>query len=231
MKNLRSRRLVLAIACWVAAATSSADWLVTRNGERIETRGGWDVQGRMVVFTSASGTLSSIRLSEVDLDASAEATERAMATSAMEPEARPAPKRPVRVITTEDVGEGVPGAEGPDLLIERLRQAHEYKDVGLAMGLVNWQDVPESMRPDIETQFDWMMERRIRNIRFVPADPEQASPQQVQDDVAYEPNVEVAGKIEIDFVPDPDQAEVLLTFYVGTRLGSYFLAAPREAAD
>ena len=155
----------------------------------------------------------------------------AVAPPAVAPEATPAVKRPVRVITTEDVGEGVPGADGPDLLIERLRQAYGYQDVGLAMGLVNWQDVPESMRGDIENQFEWMMDQRIRNIRFVAADPEQANLRQIQDDVAYEPNVEVAGKIEIDFVPDPDQAEVLLTFQVGTRLGSFFIAAPREIAD
>ena len=235
MMNLRSRWLVLAVACWMTAAAASADWLVTRNGERIETQGAWQVKGRMVVFTSAAGTLSSMRTAEVDLDASTEATQQAAAAAAApiaaEPEEPVRKRRSVRVITTEDIGEGVPGAEGTDLLIERLRQAHGYQDVGLAMGLVNWQDVPESMRGDIETQFEWMMERRIRDIRFVPAEPEEASPQQVQDGVAYEPNVEVAGKIEVSFVPDPDQDEVLLTFHVGTRLNSYFLAAPRETSD
>ncbi len=231
MMNPRCRRLVLAIACWLAASTLSADWLLTRDGERVETQGAWRVEGRMVIFTSAKGALSSIRLSEVDLDASAEATTRDLDVAPATPEAPAPDRKSVHVITTEDVGEGVPGAEGPDLLVERLRRAHSYQDIGLAMGLVNWQDVPESMRPDIESQFEWMMERRIRTIRFVPVDPEQPSPQQIQDDVAYELNIEPAGKIEVDFVPDPDQAEVLLTFHVGSRLGSYFIAAPRQAAD
>ncbi len=222
-------------ACWMMAAAVHADWLVTRAGERIETRGGWEVKGRMVVFTQPSGTLSSIRLSEVDLDASAAATAEAAASAARPAApAPPPPRKPTRVITTDDVGQGVPGAEGGELLVERLRQAHTYKDVGLAMGLVNWQDVPDGVRAYIQTQFEWMMERRIRNIRYVEADPEaleEEAQQVVQDDVLYEPNVDLAGKLEIDFFPDPDQAELALTFQVGTRLGSYFIAAPREVDE
>lgn len=233
MNDLK-RTTTLVLICWLAAATAHADWLVTQAGERIETRGGWEVRGRAVIFTRPNGTLSSLRLSQVDLEASAEATERAAAAADAADAAPPqpsAPRQPVRVITTEDVGEGQPGAEGPELLIERLRQAHRFQDLGLALGLINWQDVPESMRQDIENRFQWMIDHPIRNIRFVAADPDEANLQQVQDDVVYEPNVEVAGSIEIEFVPDPDEAEVLLKFPVGTRLGTYFIAAPREAAN
>ncbi len=222
-------------ACWIMPATGHADWLVTRAGERVETQGGWEVKGRMVVFTQPTGTLSSLRLSEVDLDASNEATADAAAAAARPAAPEPATAdRPARVITTDDVGQGVPGAEGGELLVERLRQAHSFKDVGLAMGLVNWQDVPDGMRNYIQTQFEWMMERRIRNLRYVATEPEELeeeAQQVLQDDVLYEPNVEVAGKLEVEFFPDPDQAELTLTFMVGTRLGSYFIAAPREVPE
>lgn len=227
----RTRRLVWMLAGWLTASTAAADWLVTRDGERIETRGAWEARGRRVVFTSTSGTLSSIRLSEIDLEASREATARALLAEApaQETPPPPAPPPPALVITTEDVGEGTPGAQGPDLLVERLRMAHRFGDAGLAMSLVNWEDVPESMRPDIESQFAWMMERRVRDVRFVPAEADAEGPQQVQDGVAYELNLEPAGTIEVDFVPDPDQDELRLTFHVGSRLGVYFIAAPREA--
>ncbi len=101
------------------------------------------------------------------------------------------------------------------------------------MGLVNWQDAPEGVRGYIQTQFEWMMERRIRSIRFIEADPEDLEDglQELQDDVLYEPNVDVAGKMEIQFIPDPDQDKVSLTFEVGTRLGVFFIAAPREVVE
>ncbi len=230
----------LPILCWLVAsgmfaATASADWLVTRAGERVETEGGWQVKGRMVVFTQPGGKLSSLRLSEVDLDASREATARAAEAAAQPaaPAAAPPARPPARVITTDDVGAGVPGAEGADLLVERLREAHRFKDVDLAMGLVNWQDAPTGVRNLYQGQFEWMMGRRIRSLQFVAASPEEIeeAQQAVIDDVLYESNVEVAGTIEIDFFPDPDQLEVALSFQVGTRLGVYFIAAPREVGE
>lgn len=231
--SLASRRILgWIVAGGLLASASGADWLVTRSGERIETEDGWQIKGRMVVFTRPGGTLSSIRLSEIDLEASREATAAAETTARPAPTAAPPPRRPARVITTDDIGEGAPGVDGGDLLAERLRLAHTYKDVGLAMGLVNWQDVPEGMRNDIRTRFEWMMERRIRNVRFIAAGPEELEAERaLVDDVLYEPNVEVAGKIEVDFIPDPDQSELSLTFRVGTRLGSYFIAAPREVDE
>ncbi len=95
---------------WLAAlaallpAAAAADWLVTRDGDRLETRGPWEVRGRLVVFTSAAGTLSSLRLDEVDLEASREATREAAAPpppAAAEPPA--APPRPALVLTDRDV--------------------------------------------------------------------------------------------------------------------------------
>jgi len=234
IKAALSVSALLVLTLLLTARVAYADWLVTQAGERIETRGGWQIKGRMVVFTGTNGTLQSLRSADIDLDASNAATEEAAAVAAAPPPAppqAPPPKKASRKITTEDVGEGQVGAEGTDLLIERLQLAHRYQDASLATSLVNWQDVPETMHKDIESQFEWMMDQRIRNIRFVPREPEEIDFEKVQDEIAYEPNLEVAGKIEIDFVPKPDEAEVLLTFFVGTRLGSYFIAAPREAAE
>ncbi len=66
--------LVLALAGLPAAA----DWLVTTEGQRIETKGPWQVKGKLVVFSRSNGTLASVRLSEIDLDASRKATEDAL---------------------------------------------------------------------------------------------------------------------------------------------------------
>jgi hypothetical protein len=84
------------------AVPASADWLLTREGARIETRGGWEIKGKMVVFTLGNGTLSSLRLAEVDLEASRKATEAAKAPRPAAPPA--APKKPVLVLTDADVG-------------------------------------------------------------------------------------------------------------------------------
>lgn len=86
---------------WTAPA--SADWLVTREGGKVETQGAWKVQGKRVVFTAKDGTLASLRLAEVDLDASREATSAALQAKAAET-AKPAapPKKAVRVLTDKD---------------------------------------------------------------------------------------------------------------------------------
>ncbi len=88
-----------------------ADWLVTRDGARIETRGAWEVRGKLVVFELASGQLSSLRLSAVDLEASDEATAAAAARAAL-PEAAEVPTAPAKavfVLTDEDVAHVGPG--------------------------------------------------------------------------------------------------------------------------
>ena len=98
---------LLALAALVGAAgPARADWLVTREGARVETRGAWSVKGKLVVFETAAGKLSSLRVADVDLDASRRATEEAVAAQAQaeaEPERPAERKKPVRVITDKDV--------------------------------------------------------------------------------------------------------------------------------
>lgn len=99
-------RLSTLLAMLLAAVASPvvADWLVTHDGVQIETRGPWEIQGKVVVFRLPNGTLSSINLSELDLNAS----DRLTATRSQpepKPQQRPQtkPRKPAFVITDEDV--------------------------------------------------------------------------------------------------------------------------------
>ena len=93
------------------AAGAAADVLVLRDGSRIETEGKWETKGRQLVFKTASGTLATVRASEVDLAASQQATADAAAPKAEAAAARKAPeKRPVLVLTDKDVPKALPEA-------------------------------------------------------------------------------------------------------------------------
>lgn len=112
--SLRSAAFLLALATLLQAGAPAspamADWLVTRDGARLETRGAWSVKGKLVVFQDAAGKLSSLRVAEVDLDASHRATEEAVVAAAQadaEPE-KPERRRSVRVITDKDVRPAAP---------------------------------------------------------------------------------------------------------------------------
>jgi len=85
-----------------AAAPAGADWLVMRDGGKVETKGPWKVDGRRVLFSQLNGTLSMLRTEEVDLDRSAIETARAVEAAAAVP--APEPKRaPVLVLTEKDL--------------------------------------------------------------------------------------------------------------------------------
>jgi len=100
----RSTAAALAAALLaLAAMPASADWLVTRQGGRVETKGAWQTKGKLVVFTLPDGKLSSLRLSEVDLDASRRATEEAAAAQAAPPPpAEPQKPREAKVVLTDE---------------------------------------------------------------------------------------------------------------------------------
>ena len=114
-------KLRFALALFVAfscAAPMAADWLVTREGARIETEGPWETRGRLVVFTLPNGTLSSMRASELDLTASEQATEEALHAAAAPPPPpleAPPPSEPVLILTNRDIRSAIPAnrvAEG-----------------------------------------------------------------------------------------------------------------------
>lgn len=110
----RPRRTVLGLAkvwglgLWVPlmlAPPLLADVLVTQEGAQVETRGAWRIEGRQVVFELPNGTLSALRLSEVDLDASRAATQAANeARSNVVEAAAPKEREPVLTITNESLG-------------------------------------------------------------------------------------------------------------------------------
>lgn len=233
MKTRRTIHWAL-LAALVLVPEVRGDWLVTREGQRIETRGAWEVRGRMIVFTAPAGTLSSIRLSEIDLDASrrlSEAAQRAAeeAAAAAEP-AEDGPREPVMTLTDRDVGRAELGAVGPEALVERLRNAHRLGDARLAISLVNWQDAAPAYRSFLENELRWLMGRRLRDVQLIEVEPGE-NLEQVQDGVAYEPNVDVTHRLEIDLVPDADDDRLVLSLYVGTRLGAYHIAAARRVDD
>jgi hypothetical protein len=93
------------LALLMAGSPVAGDWLVTREGARVETKGPWRVKGKLVVFTEKGGRLSSMRLAEVDLAASGQATRDAEAEASKPPEPAPEPpkKKSVRVVTDADV--------------------------------------------------------------------------------------------------------------------------------
>lgn len=70
----RKVRSSLVLLTALLPAAGRADWLVLRTGERVETKGHWTVKGKQVVYTSPNQALLSVRLSEVDLEASTRAS-------------------------------------------------------------------------------------------------------------------------------------------------------------
>ncbi|MCP4664430.1 MAG: hypothetical protein GY856_54295 [bacterium] len=94
----------LAVLLLAGSLPAAADWLVMRDGSQLETQGPWKKKGAQIIFTSVKGVLSSVRASEVDLDASASVTvaARNAATPAEEEEAEVSGTAAV-VITDRDV--------------------------------------------------------------------------------------------------------------------------------
>jgi hypothetical protein len=137
--KIRSTLAVLLLAAILGAAgPAAADWLVTKEGAKVETKGAWTVKGKLVVFKTPDGKLSSLRASDVDLDASRNATEEAVAASAQadaEPEKPVEHKKAVRVITDKDVRQaaapGTPAgapASGPGVLVSSWKQDQDSED-------------------------------------------------------------------------------------------------------
>jgi hypothetical protein len=92
----------LALAALALAAPALAgDWLVTIDGERIETSGPWRVEGRRVVFHLPNGTLTALRAEQVDLDQSRVASSEQPQPQPLAPAAAARPA--VLVLTDENV--------------------------------------------------------------------------------------------------------------------------------
>jgi len=104
------------LALGLAHLPARADWLVTNEGGRVETKGPWQMKGKLVVFTRAGdGALASLLASEVDLDASAKATADAK-IQATAPPPPVVPQKKLAVLTDKDFRKPAPAgaAAAPD---------------------------------------------------------------------------------------------------------------------
>jgi hypothetical protein len=115
----RTARWAMLALLAVAAPAAWADWIVTKDGGKFEIKGAWAQKGKMVVFTTPNGTLSSLRGDRIDFDASKRATEAAKKEAEApdsEPPADPAKakKKSVWVLTDKDFKKGAQAAEPAD---------------------------------------------------------------------------------------------------------------------
>jgi hypothetical protein len=135
-----------------APAPAGADWLVTRDGGRVETQGAWKVQGKRVVFTAKDGTLASLRLAEVDLDASRQATSAAaQATKERAARAAAPPKKSVRVLTDKDFARPAPvppasAAEGADPAAAPAAAGEAAPPSSSALQVASWKQERDAQR-------------------------------------------------------------------------------------
>ena len=160
MTRKRLTWIVSAVVALTASAIflpAAADWLVTKRGDRIETDGPWQVKSRLVVFKRPDGTYASLRLSDVDLEASKELTSRlaeeaARAREPAEAKKEKARREPVARLTEKDLppvghrstkkeeakqAETVPAdssdsKQPPGLMVSTWREVTEIDSPGLA---------------------------------------------------------------------------------------------------
>lgn len=114
MRNL-GRALVLGAAGLggLLGASASADWLVLRDGSKLETKAGWQNRGRLIVFERPGGGLASVRADEVDLPKSQEVTEAAKLPPQVAAPMAAAPVRAsVLVLTDDNVPKATPAEPG-----------------------------------------------------------------------------------------------------------------------
>jgi glutaredoxin len=100
--------LVVAGAFFTLPAASSADRLVLRDGQMIETRGAVKLDSRRAIYTDLSGRLVALRIEEIDVArTTAPPTPPAQKDAALSPTPAPAvapPKPPIFRLTDADVG-------------------------------------------------------------------------------------------------------------------------------
>jgi len=105
VRSFPVRPFLFLLVIFLLAPAVSADWLVTKEGARIETKGPWKVKGAVVVFTLPNGTLSSMRLRELDLDQSALVT--AEANQPPEEEEAAGEEEPQKSVVAEFTNENI----------------------------------------------------------------------------------------------------------------------------
>ncbi len=141
-RNRTTAAVCTAVLLTLAAVPAAADWLVTRQGGRVETRGPWQVKGKLVVFTLPDGKLSSLRLSEIDLDVSRRATAEAAAAAQAPPPAKPPAKpREAKVVLTDESFRRVAPPADPAAPAEEKREGEAEKAESSKLVVASWERV------------------------------------------------------------------------------------------
>jgi len=144
--NLVAGLALAALAAGTLATPASADWLVTKDGARLETKGAWRVEGRQVIFDLPNGTLSTIRVDEVDLDRSAVETAEARAV-ASSPTPVVAPKKePVLRLTEKDIP---PSGEAEEANADG-EAAKSGEEVAATLEVISWEKTENGTGDGVE---------------------------------------------------------------------------------
>ena len=117
------------------APALEADWLITQNGERIETKGPFKVEGRRVLYTRPNDTLAAVRLSEIDL----EATERYA-----EELRNPRPKAKKKTRSNQDSKLVLDGSNVSRFKAPRVRPGEAAADAQTGVVVSSWKEVNDA---------------------------------------------------------------------------------------
>ncbi len=145
----RLMRWSIVVAAGVVAAAvlfpAAADWLVTRDGSQLETVGPWKVQNRLVVFKRPNGTFASLRLSDVDLDASKALSREMVERAARPPKPQQAKERktrkPVLRLTEKDLPAQQAEPQNEGETAEKEKKPDEKSKAQSALRVANWREV------------------------------------------------------------------------------------------
>ncbi len=110
VRGMGATLLLLFGAVLILASGASADRIVLRDGQTIDTRGAVRLDSRHAIYTDLSGRLVSLRIAEVDVARTLAPPERPAAAPL---QASSTPKSPLLRLTDADVGHVVDAAANP----------------------------------------------------------------------------------------------------------------------
>jgi hypothetical protein len=115
-----------------------------------------------------------------------------------------------------------------DQLVDRLAKALRAKDQAAVLALYDWQGVPDNIKAGQELAISMMFEQEVNSIKPIPL-PQDFPLEQTMAGVCYQPNVTVAGMIEIKLDQEYNPTEVKLAY--GIKNQAYYLAALVPKSD
>ena len=151
LNTVRSRHgrgplgLATALVLLLSSGPVVADWLVMRDGSRVETEGAWRVDGERILFDMDGGALGSVQTEDVDLDASRSLTQaaREAAIRRAQPQAPAPKKKAVFVVTDADVSHRSPAEALAESAADPQADASENQPPGrVEVASWNTSDLP-----------------------------------------------------------------------------------------